>query len=150
MNKFILGSILAAISLMVIYGTSASNQVTSWVDGEDPASAQSDSGLNSNSDNGSDDSFIALSPTESDREPNIDMNDRTPLQKAGDIPKRQVGEVTSTPNFGTDSSANTGDDTGGVPITPNPPAAGAPGNTPSTPQTPAATTQPEEPIRALW
>ena len=148
MNKFILGSILAAISLMVIYGTSASNQVTSWVDGEEPASAQSDSGLSNGGDNSDNDSFIALSPAASDREPNIDLNDRTPLQKAGDIPKRQVGGVTSTPNFGTDQSTNTGDDTGGVPVTPAPPAAGTPGNT--APQTPAATTQPEEPIRALW
>lgn len=144
MNKFILGSILAAISLMVIYGTSASNQVTSWVDGEDQTSAQPDFGQSG------DDSFVALSPDGTDREPNIDFEDRTPLQKAGDIPKRQIGEVTSTPNFGADPPADTGDDTGGVPVTPNPPAAGTAPGTTTSPQTPAATTQTEDPIRALW
>lgn len=150
MNKFILGSILAAISLMVIYGTSASNQVTSWVDGEDSASAQSDSGLSNSASTDSDDSFIALNPAESDREPNIDINDRTPLQKAGDIPKRQVGGVTSTPNFGQPEGASDTEE----PIVPQPVNENPPTNTPSgnntgtQPATPVQ--QQQEPIKALW
>ncbi|MBE9066712.1 hypothetical protein IQ260_08610 [Leptolyngbya cf. ectocarpi LEGE 11479] len=149
MNKFILGSILAAISLMVIYGTSASNQVTSWVDGEDSASAQSDSGLSNSASNDSDDSFIALNSNESEREPNIDINDRTPLQKAGDIPKRQIGEVTSTPNFGQpEGESDTEEPIVPQPVENPPPTDTSAGN--NTGNQPANPAPSQEPIEALW
>lgn len=145
MNKFILGSILAAISLMAIYGTSASNQVTSWMDGEERPSTQTNFGGPGSTD-------VALNPDEENLEPFIDVSGRTPLQKAGDIPKRQTAGVASTPNFGTNPSSGATDDTGGVPVTPTPtpetPTGGTSGG--ATNQAPAQTTQVEEPIRALW
>ncbi|MEM9266560.1 MAG: hypothetical protein AAGA46_13650 [Cyanobacteria bacterium P01_F01_bin.13] len=154
MNKFILGSILAAISLMAIYGTSASDRVTSWVDGTESASSQSDFGQSEGAD---DNAFISLNSTEADRDAVTDIN-RTPLEKAGDIPQRQTIGVTSNPNFGVTASPNT-DDTGGGVVQPNPstaqtpPAQTSPGATSQTRpanQAPGQTSQSGEVIRALW
>ena len=47
MSKFILGGILAAISLMAIYGTTASDQVISRIDGTERPKPQSNFGQNS-------------------------------------------------------------------------------------------------------
>ncbi len=155
MNKFILGSILAAISLMAIYGSSASNRVTSWVDGENPVATQSNFGQTNGRVNnqGTGDQLVALNETEQDAIAQI--GSRTPLEKAGDIPQRQTRGVQSSPAFGTNAqSANTGDDTDGEVVTPDPspapntPAQPAPEATQGQPQPPQNQTQP--PVRALW
>lgn len=154
MNKFILGSILAAISLMAIYGTSASNQVTSWVDGSQRTSAQSNSGSGADGANapGTDGQFVALNETDGDSFTQV--GNRTPLEKAGEIPQRQTVGVQSAPAFGTSTpSANTGDDTDGAPVTANPPAQNPPAQTaPGANQTPNQTPNQNQqpPIRALW
>lgn len=148
MNKFILGGILAAISLMAIYGTSASDQVISRVDGTERAKTQSNFGQNAN-ENG----LVALNPADStssqdDSSSFVDSSVQTPLEKAGTIPQRQT--VGASPNFGT--TTTTLDDTDGdVVEAPSPTPAPTPGGTPAT--TPSATPAPAqnpEPIRALW
>mgnify|MGYP001794472958 FL=1 len=146
MNKFILGGILAAISLMAIYGTSASNQVISRVDGTDPTSTQSNFGPANSASGGT---AVALNPDESSEDdPFVEVSAQTPLEKAGTIPQRQT--VGTTPNFGA-TPANTGDDTDGAVVEPAPPAPEPPA-TPAeeAPAAPAAPAQAEEPIRALW
>lgn len=148
MNKFILGSVLAAISLLAIYGTSASNRVTSWVDGDSRTPGQA---LNDD-----DAAIVAVNSDEATPEPIIDISGRTPLQRAGDIPQRQVTDgIQSTPNFGQTQPADGTDDTGGGVITPDPQPAPEPAaEAPTTPQTPAqqtpAQTAPAPPVRALW
>ena len=147
MNKFILGSILAAISLMAIYGTSASNRVTSWVDGTtDRTSSQSNFGAAEDSDmlvaaNGAEDGSIGR------------IGNRTPLEKAGDIPQRQTVGAQST--FGPSEQVTDDTDDGVVeprPRAQRPPATSEPGTTDRTNQTNQAQNQNEtqEPIRALW
>ena len=145
MNKFILGSILAAISLLAIYGTSASNRVTSWVDGERRTPAQP----LANNDDGT--AIVAVNSDEATPEPIIDISGRTPLQRAGDIPQRQTTGIQSAPNFGETQPADGTDDTGGGVVTPNPAPAPAPEPAAEAPATPQpAQTAPEPPVRALW
>ena len=144
MNKFILGGILAAICLMAIYGTSASDQVISKVDGGNSTSSQTNFGQPGTAD---DDSVVALNATETNNtEANgfTELSAQTPLEKAGTIPQRQT--IGATANF---------DDTDGVAVEAPDPAAQPPatpgGNT--TPTTPPATPAPAQtpaPIRALW
>ena len=146
MNKFILGGILAAISLMAIYGTSASNQVISRVDGTDPTSTQSNFGPANSASGGT---AVASNREEACGEEQLEeVSDETPLEKAGTIPQRQT--VGTTPNFG-ESAANVEDDTDGAVVDPAPPAPEPPA-TPAeeAPAAPAAPAQAEEPIRALW
>ncbi|MEL6130171.1 MAG: hypothetical protein AAFR24_16375 [Cyanobacteria bacterium J06627_3] len=150
MNKFILGGILAAISLMAIYGTSASNQVISRVDGTDPTSTQSNFGPANSASGGT---AVALNPDEASEDDSfVEVSAQTPLEKAGTIPQRQT--VGTTPNFGA-TATNAEDDTDGEivePAQPEPePPATPVGETaaPGTPA-PAAPAQAEEPIRALW
>ena len=143
MNKFILGSILAAISLMAIYGTSASNRVASWMDGtDDRTSSQANSGADG-------DTLVAANGT-SDSIGNI--GNRTPLERAGDIPQRQTVSPQSAPAFGT--NVQTTDDTDGEVVEPSPPAQQPPAA--SEPGTTAGGTnqanqnETQQPIRALW
>lgn len=142
MNKFILGSILAAISLMAIYGTSASDQVTSWVDGGERPASQGDFGQAGSAD---EDSFISLNPTETDRDTVTDIS-QTPLEKAGNIPQRQT--IGASPNFG----APEDDDTGGEVVQADPPAEQTTPDTTtnSNNQTQPGRTPTGEVIRALW
>ncbi|MGD1950598.1 MAG: hypothetical protein ACFB14_13260 [Leptolyngbyaceae cyanobacterium] len=155
MNKFILGSILAAISLMAIYGTSTSNQVTSWMDGtEDDSSAQNNFG---SAEDGTNEDLVALNDSDTIGQ----INSRTPLERAGEIPQRQTINAESAPAFGTDvqTSNNATDDTDGEIIEADPPeqeaptqpAAGAPGSVQGQNQ-PQNQNQTEDqaPIRALW
>ena len=151
MNKFILGSILAAISLMAIYGTSASNQVTSWMDGADDGPLAQN---NFDADEGAADEFVAVNDTIGQ------INSRTPLERAGEIPQRQTVDVESAPAFGTDvQTPDATDDTGGEIVeaappeqeTQTPPAAGEPGSTQAQNQPQNQNqTQDQQPIRALW
>lgn len=151
MNKFILGSILAAISLMVIYGSSASNRVTSWVDRENSTSTQSNFGPGNNQTN---DQFIALNETEQDSI--TEIGSRTPLEKAGEIPQRQT--VQGAPAFGTNVPSNTNNttnDTDDGILEPNPPGQTTPAQpTPAPAQTqnppPQTPAQNQPPVRALW
>lgn len=140
MNKFILGSILAAISLMAIYGTSASNRVTSWVDGSDRTAAQSDFGQSNDGDNSQ---IVALNETGQVAQ----IGSRTPLEKAGEIPQRQTIGAQSAPAFGTEAQpAN--DDTDGEIVEADPPVQ----NTPAPGANQGQNQQPvqQPPIRALW
>ncbi|NEP61758.1 MAG: hypothetical protein F6K31_33195 [Symploca sp. SIO2G7] len=138
MNKFILGCILAVISLLAIYGTSASNRVASWVDGENRSSAQADSN------NGRDDTTLGLNSAESASGP--DISGRTPLQKAGDIPQRQTVGVPGSPNFGSAAQSDDAtDDTGGEIIDP-----ARDEQATSSEPTNESTSPAETPIRALW
>ena len=158
MNKFILGSILAAISLMAIYGTSASKRVASWVDGVSPAPpTQSNFGQvadGANDSGANDQLFVALNDTDQDFIAQVSV--RTPLEKAGDIPQRQTQGVQSAPAFGTNAqSADTGDDTDGEIVTPSPPAQTtpaqpSPGTPPGQNQQPQNQNQNQPPVRALW
>ena len=154
MNKFILGIVLAAISLMAIYGTSASNQVTSWMDGaDDGSSAQNNFGA----DDGDTDAFVAVNDTIGQ------INSRTPLERAGEIPQRQTFNVESAPAFGTNvQTSDATDDTGGEiveprppgPETATPPAAGPPGTTNQAQNQPTQNQNQNQnqnqPVRALW
>ncbi|MEO0756534.1 MAG: hypothetical protein AAFY78_06630 [Cyanobacteria bacterium J06648_16] len=76
-NKYVIGTILGLISLLVIYGASASNQVASWVDGNDR-----EADLVSLNNDG------ARTVSQADSTPS-DRN-LTPLQKAGQLPQRQT------------------------------------------------------------
>ena len=142
MNKVILGAILAAISLMAIYGTSASNRVASWMDGTaERTSSQANFGED-------DDTLVATNGT-SDSIGNI--GNRTPLERAGEIPQRQTVSPQSAPAFGT--NVQTTDDTDDEVIEPNPqaqqpPATSEPGTTAGTNQ--ANQNETQQPIRALW
>ena len=149
MNKFILGGILAAISLMAIYGTSASNRVTSWVDRADDTAAQSDAGL-SNGDNN--ETVVALNDDGTTDDSNGFISSQTPLERAGDIPRRQT--VGSATNFGTSTQTTNTDDTGGEVIEPNPTEGGTNATSPETPpannQAQQRQNQNQPPVRALW
>ncbi|MEM8614526.1 MAG: hypothetical protein AAGF93_21120 [Cyanobacteria bacterium P01_H01_bin.105] len=153
MNKFILGGILAAISLMAIYGTSASNRVTSWVDrSNDNTSAQTDFGA---ANEGTNETFIALNDDGTTNDSNGIISSQTPLERAGEIPQRQTVGAQSAPNFGTSTQpTNTGDDTDGGVVNPNPTAGDTnaqetpPANNPG--QTQSGQNQNLPPVRALW
>ena len=136
MNKYILGSILAAISLMAIYGTTASDRVTSWVDGGDTAS-QSNSA----------DDRVALNDTEAN--PDSFVVSRTPLERAGELPQRQTqprGGTAATQNFG----APEGTDTPEV-VEPDPVDENRTANTAETTTNQTQNqNQTDAPIRALW
>ena len=137
MNKYLVGGILAAIALMVIYGTTASSRVASWMDGENPTAAGQD---------GQDDSRVAINPdgaTGDAQSGSFLTSDQTPVQQAGQLPQRQTASesdpfTTAQTDFGDDTTASDTE----TPIDPPAP------NPPATPQqtTPAAS----EPIRALW
>lgn len=163
MNKVILGSILASISLLVIYGASAANRITSQLDRVGQRSAQTTTGqvFNTDTNNPESNTLVAINPAEEDTDnSSVNSNDtaatdsgsQPTLEKAGDIPQRQT--IGSTPNFGTSPTSTDGadeDDTGGevvqpAPSTPTPPTDTAGNNTPTTP----APTPNETPIRALW
>ncbi|MEM9805190.1 MAG: hypothetical protein AAF959_07905 [Cyanobacteria bacterium P01_D01_bin.56] len=146
MNKFVLGGILAAISLIAIYGASASNRFTSWVDGARPSSAQTNTaqGVKQN------DTLVALNSTEANDDAIIDVSGMTPLEKAGTLPQRQT--IGATSNFGgTPSTPNTDDTDGEIIDATNPPnndsdsSTDTADNNQNQNQTPAP-----EPIRALW
>lgn len=141
MTKSILGGILAAISLLVIYGASASNRLTSWVDGERDSSAQPASAQGNQQNN---ETLLALNSTEPTSNGIVDVSGMTPLEKAGTLPKRQT--VGATPNFGGTpaTTTTTTDDTGNEVVTPNPTPTTPPANTTETTQSTPA------PIRALW
>lgn len=146
MNKLILGGILAAISLMAIYGTSSSEQVISVLDGPNSPKTQSNFGQNTN-ENGP----VALNTTESAGTRDgafVESGVQAPLEKAGTFPQRQT--VESSRNFG---PATTPDDTDNQVIEAPDSTETAPttGGTTTTP--PAATTTPAQnptPIPALW
>ncbi|NEQ53968.1 MAG: hypothetical protein F6K11_28200 [Leptolyngbya sp. SIO3F4] len=146
MNKFILGGILAAISLMAIYGTSASEQVISRVDGTNRTPSQANFGQETTPG----DSVIALNTAESQDDTFTEVSAQTPLEKAGTFPQRQT--VGSTTNFGTTTNTTGSDDTDGIPVEANPPATQPPTTTGDTATSPpaAAPTPTPEPIRALW
>lgn len=154
MNKFILGGILAAISLMAIYGTSASNRVTSWVDRTGDTSAQTNFVPDGD---GSDGTVVALNGNEANGDSIGIISSQTPLEKAGDIPRRQTLGVRSSPAINAQPS-NTGDDTGGVVVEPNPQTGDA--NTATSPpanqgqaqqgQAQQGQNQNLPPVRALW
>lgn len=149
MNKFILGGILAAISLMAIYGTSASNQVVSRVDNPESISSQGNFGQGTPTSNTN--PVVALNSTdtkEAKDDPFVDVSAKTPLEKAGTIPQRQT--IGTTPNFGA-TTLTTDDDTNGQVIEPAQPApkAPAPATTTTTPAAAPATPAPK-PVRALW
>lgn len=153
MNKFILGGILAAISLMAIYGTSASNQVVSRVDNPEPVSSQGNfgQGTPTSTTGGNPNSVVALNTTEAQEvkdDPFVDVSAKTPLEKAGTIPQRQT--IGTTPNFGA-TTLTTDDDTNGQVIEPVQPAPKAPAPaTTTTPPTAAPATPAPKPVRALW
>lgn len=149
MNKFILGSILAAISLMAIYGTSASNRVTSWVDGTaERTSSQSNFGAAGDGDS---DMLVAANGEDSSIG---QIGNRTPLERAGEIPQRQTVGAQSA--FGT--NAQTTDDTDNEVVEPRPPAqqrppaASGPGTTAGGANQAQNQNQnrQQQPIRALW
>ncbi len=144
MNKFVLGGILAAISLLAIYGASASNRVTSWVDGNRPSSAQTNTGQGVMQSN---ETLVAINSTEANGDAIPAISEMTPLEKAGTLPQRQT--IGATSNFGgTPSTPNT-DDTEGEVVEPNPQENESPNDAADNDQT---ETQPpaQEPIRALW
>ncbi|MEM7795417.1 MAG: hypothetical protein AAF579_13335 [Cyanobacteria bacterium P01_C01_bin.118] len=147
MSKFILGGILAAISLMAIYGTTASDQVISRIDGTERPKTQSNFGQNSD-ENG----LVALNPTESTGSQDssfVESSVQTPLEKAGMIPQRQT--VGASPNFGATTTTTQDDTDGEVVEAPSPTPAPTTGGTTTT--TPPATTAPAQnpaPIPALW
>ncbi|MBT9315139.1 hypothetical protein [Leptothoe spongobia] len=155
MNKFILGGILAAISLMAIYGTSASDQVISRVDGTDRGSSQPNFGQAKPT---TDKSVLAINTTETtettgtENNPFTEVSARTPLEKAGTFPQRQT--IGANPNFGTTTNTTGGDDTdGGVVEAPAPttqPPTTTGGNATTTPPATTTPAQTPEPIRALW
>lgn len=156
MNKFILGGILAAISLMAIYGTSASNQVASWVDQTD-GDPSSQTNFES-ADDGTNGTVVALNGDDANGNSIGIISNRTPLEKAGEIPQRQVVGVQSAPAFGTNAQTNNAeDDTGGVVVEPNPTAGETAQTTPQTPPANQGQGQPQPnqnqnrpPVRALW
>lgn len=138
MNKYLVGGILAAIALMVIYGTTASSRVASWMDGENPTAAGQE---------GRDDSRVAINPdgaTGDAQSGSFLTSDQTPVQQAGQLPQRQTATAPDPDSFDT-AQTDFGDGTPAsdteAPIDPTP-------SPPATPQqtTPAAS----EPIRALW
>ncbi|MFG6106113.1 hypothetical protein [Adonisia turfae] len=157
MNKFILGGILAAISLMAIYGTSASNQVASWVDqtDDDPSSQTNFEAA----DDATSGTVVALNGDDANGNSIGIISSRTPLEKAGEIPQRQVVGVQSAPAFGINAQTNNaGDDTDGVVVEPNPTAGETAQTTPQTPPANQGQAQPQPtnqnqnqpPVRALW
>jgi hypothetical protein len=139
MNKYVVGSILAAISLLVIYGASASNRVVSWVDdpGGRPASNGEGTlvGLNSTEDRGQPAQQIVAQVNESDLDP---------LQKAGQLPQRQTF---------TDAQQRTQVSVSQNATTPTPTPTATPSAqaqpTTASPQ-PATTVSNPQPVRALW
>ena len=137
MNKFILCSILAAISLMAIYGTTASDRVTSWVDGGDISAQGNNAG----------DDRVALNDTEANSDSFVVS--RTPLERAGELPQRQTqprGDTAATPNFGVPE----GTDTPEV-VEPAPTAEDRTANTAETTTNQTQNqNQTDTPIRALW
>lgn len=144
MTKSILGGILAAISLLVIYGASASNRITSWVDGSRTSSGQPASAPGNQADNAT---LLALNSTEPTSDAIVDVSGMTTLEKAGTLPKRQT--VGATSNLGgTPATTTTTDDTENEVVTPNPPAATPPTNTTGNTQSNPAPTP--APVRALW
>ncbi|MEO0868507.1 MAG: hypothetical protein AAFY17_08670 [Cyanobacteria bacterium J06642_11] len=148
MSKFVLGGILAAISLMVIYGASASNRVTSWMDRDRTAATpvSNDSTVKPPSGDG----LLALNTTETSGDSLVDVSGMTPLEKAGTLPQRQT--IGAASNFGGTPAAPNTDDTDGEVVTPNPQETETPNNdTAATPPTTTpAQTPATEPIRALW
>lgn len=143
-TKYVIGLVLSLFSLLVIYGTRSSGRVVRWVDGE-RTSVGTTAQANLVSDNGTDRSLIAQA----------DIENMTPLQKAGTFPQRQT--FTEAQPLG---------DGDGINVT------AAPNTTNTTPQTPAAAQQPapaqsntttgqgvvnpaptaaaSQPVRALW
>ncbi|NEP15652.1 MAG: hypothetical protein F6J97_01975 [Leptolyngbya sp. SIO4C1] len=73
MNKYIIGGILSGIAMLVIYGATSSDRVVRWMDGEDRTEADFVSYDSS-------DQLIAQ----------VDDENLTPLQKAGNLPQRQT------------------------------------------------------------
>ncbi len=140
-EKYVIATVLGLISLLVIYGASASNRVASWVDG--PGSGRSDTvGLNSSGDR-------AVAQGDSTT---VDPANLTPLQKAGQFPQRQTvveqsaqaDEIRVQPLENTSTAQ-------AQPSTET--TSAAPANTQADPAPtvtqPAQETNPE-PIRALW
>ncbi|MEM1241513.1 MAG: hypothetical protein AAGI45_16880 [Cyanobacteria bacterium P01_H01_bin.26] len=143
MTKYILGSILAAISLMAIYGTTASDRVISWVDGGGTASQGNNAG----------DDRVALNDTDADRTgANQDsfVVSRTPLERAGELPQRQTQRpgAQAAQNFGVPEGTDTPEVVEAPPTVED--------RTANTTDTPTNQTQNQNqnqtdaPIRALW
>ncbi|MEO1591412.1 MAG: hypothetical protein AAFU71_08995 [Cyanobacteria bacterium J06632_22] len=86
-EKIVVGSVLGLISLLVIYGASASNRVASWVDGT--ASGRTDL-VGLNSDGTSDRAVAQDSRSTSNSSTPVDLNNLTPMEKAGQLPQRQT------------------------------------------------------------
>lgn len=145
-EKYVIGAVLGLISLLVIYGASASNRVASWVDG--PASGRDDLvGLNNNDAQAQGDS------SGSQRDSIAADGDLTPLEKAGQLPQRQTV---------IDANAEADD----IRIQPldTDTASQDPATTEASPASAANSTQPDpaptvarpaqttdaEPVRALW
>lgn len=147
MNKFILGGILAAISLMAIYGASASNRFTSWVDGSRPSSTQTNTAQGGEQNQ----PLVALNSTEANGDAIIDVSGMTPLEKAGTLPQRQT--IGATSNFGgTPSTPNTDDTDGEIIDATNPPNNDSSTDTADNNQNNQNQNQTPDPdpIRALW
>jgi len=148
-QKYVIGTVLGLISLLVIYGASASNRVASWVDG--PASGRAASGQ---------DSIVSLNSdgnatvSQNDSSVVADPNNLTPMQKAGQFPQRQTvveqsaqaDEIRVQPLEASDTQAQQTTTETATTTTPTTTSQADPAPTVTQP---AQTTNPE-PVRALW
>lgn len=142
MNKYVVGGILAVISLLAIFGASASNRVVRWADNPNGKNAPL-VGLN-------DSETASNQPATADRELVAQVNEaeQTPLQRAGQFPQRQAfteadGQTTEVIEINRDNAtpvaeADTETTTPAVPAQPA-----------NTQPAPTVTNNPQ-PVRALW
>jgi FtsZ-interacting cell division protein ZipA len=93
MNKYVVGGILGAISLLVIFGASASNRVARWVDSEEAMTTSLSSNtagantVSAQSNRSGSTRLVSLNETGTTTQTNTNL---TPMQKAGELPQRQT------------------------------------------------------------
>lgn len=123
-NKYLIGSILAGISLLVIFGARASNRVASWVDGGEAAAIADGQGPQAQP------AFFTAQADEN----------LTPLQQAGNLPQRQTFIEPDTTSTSISQAPTT-----------TPPATAQPATTAGQGVVnPPADPSPTRPVRALW
>jgi hypothetical protein len=153
MNKYIVGSILGVISLLVIFGASASNRVARWVDSEETTATRvsatnatgATSSLRSEADRGSSTKLISLNQTGTATQTNTNL---TPMQKAGELPQRQtVIDANRTTELRTTAAPATTQPT--QPTTATQPNTTANQGVTSQPETTTAQSRPAA-VPALW
>ena len=147
-NKYILASVLAVISLMAIYGTSASDQVTTWMDN----AARGTSAQTDNAENKADEeTLVSLNSTEAERA-NTDRQpiflSQSPLERAGQIPQRQLPRDDAR---ATGDTTLVGESDTETPVEPDPTTDTTTEETSGTGATAAENQTPTQtPVNALW